>query len=645
MLRGLTPRWESCIFIGVISLLTTTLTLAKPKTAINDVDGDGVVNPMTDAQIITRHALGLRGQAMVEGVVNPAGTRTDPQEIEAYLDANAVAPDEFLTITEVMLDFNEETLTITGRNFLSVTNPEVTLGEIGLLSLSSVPTDTEIIVNLPLSLADGDYLLGVSIGDAPSQNDEYHLTIGAVGPEGPQGEQGPMGLTGLQGPVGPEGPQGAVGPPGPQGERGPPGEGITSVSGLFCSPGSTLIGFAADGTIVCTGDTLNVHNTVDSQIGKFFDMIVRATGFPLLLYLEAGTLEMTVALCAREDCATGTTFSDLGGFGGLINPFLVLGADDIPLIISIENGNLIVRHCGSADCSTGRTITPVEDSGQVLSADATIGSDGLPIISYTELTSTRYFPEFSENPIFNVGNVKILKVAHCATTDCSTGTHIVKIESTGDGIVDSLIDGVSPSHFFAIGSDGFPVISYTGVFTATNGVVPRLLFVMKVAHCASLDCGSGVTRTPVADSGRAGAGEIGIRLNGFPLIFFGDNGILTVAHCESLDCASGTTFSLINVAPTDQFPFPTQPPQNKYQVLFGEGSFPLLSFVEDGNVHLASCAEEACAMVSPFSSVEGPSGPITQSAITLLPSGLPLLGVESGFSLDVIVCASQTCYP
>lgn len=64
---------------------------------------------------------------------------------------------------------------------------------------------------------DGDYLLRVTNGKGESQGDEYDLTIGAVGPEGPQGEPGP------------EGPQGPQGAPGPEGPAGPQG-GVTNYS-------------------------------------------------------------------------------------------------------------------------------------------------------------------------------------------------------------------------------------------------------------------------------------------------------------------------------------------------------------------------------------------------------------------------------
>ncbi len=56
--------------------------------------------------------------------------------------------------------------------------------------------------------------------DAFTQHDEYDLTIGAVGPEGPQGEQGKLGPQGEQGKVGAQGEQGKIGPEGAQGEQG-----------------------------------------------------------------------------------------------------------------------------------------------------------------------------------------------------------------------------------------------------------------------------------------------------------------------------------------------------------------------------------------------------------------------------------------
>ena len=52
-----------------------------------DLDGDGKVLATTDALISMRVALGLRGSAVVGGIVFPAGaTRTDWPAIRAYLE-------------------------------------------------------------------------------------------------------------------------------------------------------------------------------------------------------------------------------------------------------------------------------------------------------------------------------------------------------------------------------------------------------------------------------------------------------------------------------------------------------------------------------------------------------------------------------
>ncbi len=137
-------------------------------------------------------------------------------------------PGAHLKIEEVFVDFGAGELDIMGLELDFGPGPlEVTLGGLPLVVLSAA-ADT-IVAALPEALPEGDYLLVVSNGNGESQNDEYDLTIGAVGPQGPQGEQGMIGPQGLQGPqgeqgmIGPQGPQGQqglIGPQGPQGEQG-----------------------------------------------------------------------------------------------------------------------------------------------------------------------------------------------------------------------------------------------------------------------------------------------------------------------------------------------------------------------------------------------------------------------------------------
>ena len=51
-----------------------------------DVDGNGHLDPLTDGMLLMRHMFGFTGQALVEDALGENATRTDPAEIEAYLE-------------------------------------------------------------------------------------------------------------------------------------------------------------------------------------------------------------------------------------------------------------------------------------------------------------------------------------------------------------------------------------------------------------------------------------------------------------------------------------------------------------------------------------------------------------------------------
>lgn len=135
----------------------------------------------------------------------------------------AAPPGGHLNVVQVFVDdpTDPTNITIVGTDLEFGSGPlTVTLGEyVDPLVITSA-TDTEIVAELPASIAEGDYLLTVSNGGGQSQNDEYDLTIGF----GPQGEQGKLGPQGEQGKLGPQGEQGKLGSQGEQGKLGPQGE-------------------------------------------------------------------------------------------------------------------------------------------------------------------------------------------------------------------------------------------------------------------------------------------------------------------------------------------------------------------------------------------------------------------------------------
>ncbi len=61
-----------------------------------DIDGDGQFTPLGDGVLAARFMAGFRGTDLVEGAVNPAGRRTDPDEIVAFLQTDEMQ--EFLDL-------------------------------------------------------------------------------------------------------------------------------------------------------------------------------------------------------------------------------------------------------------------------------------------------------------------------------------------------------------------------------------------------------------------------------------------------------------------------------------------------------------------------------------------------------------------
>jgi hypothetical protein len=142
-----------------------------------------------------------------------------------------LAEAKILSIKNVQAGYDTNKLYIYGDNFDVGTAPYVYLGRYSLTGISY--SDNTISADLPVDIPDGEYLLTVSTGAGPNNNDSQNVIIGAVGLQGPPGTdgspgiQGPIGPTGPQGPPGPpgaDGADGAIGATGPQGPPGPQGE-------------------------------------------------------------------------------------------------------------------------------------------------------------------------------------------------------------------------------------------------------------------------------------------------------------------------------------------------------------------------------------------------------------------------------------
>ncbi len=182
-----------------------------------------------------------RGKASLAGMVLLLAVGS-----AALGQGGAKQPGGHLQINEVWVDFDAQTIQITGRDFDFGRPLRVSLGELGDISslcAANFSAPQTIVCDFSATglPADGDYLLTVWTGVGQSQSDEYDLSVGALGPEGATGPEGPQGATGPAGPEGATGPEGPTGPEGATGSVGPSGAagetGATGPTGPAGPPG------------------------------------------------------------------------------------------------------------------------------------------------------------------------------------------------------------------------------------------------------------------------------------------------------------------------------------------------------------------------------------------------------------------------
>ncbi|MFH1501295.1 MAG: PKD domain-containing protein, partial [archaeon] len=233
-------------------------------------------------------------------------------------------------------------------------------------------------------------------------------------------------------------------------------------------------------------------------------------------YYDQVNQTLKLAKCQDENCTSSRIFR-MGLFGSGPHSSIATYMHFIVIpsyAASPIHRNLMVTSisCSVPDCSIGTIIGNVEvddsvdDVGQYTSI--AMSSDGRPAISYYDATN------------------KNLKFVKCDDVRCNgvgfPGNVIQTIDSAGDVGIGSSI---------AIGSDGFPVISY---YDLTAGSV-------KVAKCLTDNCSSFERHT--VDTGAGGLGlttSIAIGSDGFPVISYYDylNDALKVAKCGNLSCSA-----------------------------------------------------------------------------------------------------------
>jgi hypothetical protein len=386
--------------------------------------------------------------------------------------------------------------------------------------------------------------------------------------------------------------------------------------GATCPPGQYLRGINPNGTVLCEPMPFvpNLITTVDDQpvnvVGLYSSIAIGADGLPVISYYDFTQGVLKAARCGNAGCSEGNTLafvdSNLNDVGAYTS--IAIGADGLPIISYYDAtfGRLKVAKCGNMGCSANNLRNWVDvnanDVGQFTSI--AIGADGLPVISYYDAT---------------VGD---LRVAHCGDAGCTAGNTISIVDASSNVGTDTSI---------AIGTDGFPIISYRDVAAGD----------LKVAHCGNAACSAGntvVTVDPVNDAGYETS--IAIGADGLPVISYNDLNNLKVAHCGNTACTAGNTVATVDPGSSRGW---------FTSIAIGTDGLPVVSYQDAaaGALKVAHCGDKACTAANALTTVDAPPansvGPFT--SIEIGADGLPIVSYwdNTAGALKAAKCVTRTC--
>ena len=224
------------------------------------------------------------------------------------------------------------------------------------------------------------------------------------------------------------------------------------------------------GNSTCTAGnviTFNVDTTITNAGSWGSSIAVPADGLPIISYAGGAAGGMRIVKCGTASCNAGNTATSFdlsnaptGRFSSIAVP-----ADGLPWVSYYEaqNGRLRIIKCANAICSTLAANFIVDVGGGAYSSLA-IGADGLPIVSYLHGT---------------VNAPAGLKILKCNNAGCSNLPTITSLDA-------SALSGASGA--LVVPSDGLPIVSYQA---GSPG------YGLRVVKCGNAACTSGNTLTLV----------------------------------------------------------------------------------------------------------------------------------------------------
>ncbi len=389
--------------------------------------------------------------------------------------------------------------------------------------------------------------------------------------------------------------------------------------------------------------TANINNTLFAESGRIG--VGNSTAFKLTVSGNTGAnaspaISSTTQVITMLDSAGSVNYQTS----------IAIGSDGLPIIAySPQNRGVGVIHCGNIECSSGNTYSAVDApiGSWALFASIAIGIDGLPVLVYGDTAAS-------------------MKVAHCNDLACNLSVNISTVE---------VLSGTSYDTSLAIGSDGFPIISYS---ISGSGA-------FKVLHCGNAYCSAGNNITTLEPSG--GMTSIAIAPDGLPFIAFNDNsGFVEFVKCANVSCVSNnnnfTRTSVYGQYPSVAIGSDGLPIISHYDyasgldlivtkctdanctqsmnttvdttgdvglytsITIGLDGLPIISYYDNtnGDLKVAKCGNANCT-TSTLTTVESTNNTGINTAIAIGTDGLPIIAYQNstGSDLKVVHCANQAC--
>jgi len=356
---------------------------------------------------------------------------------------------------------------------------------------------------------------------------------------------------------------------------------------------------------------------VDSGAGSGTEnsLAISTDGLAVISRYDMLNGDIKVTKCGNAACSSATTTvvdsSLSNAWVDAPTTSITIGTDGFPIIAYYDNVNydLDVVHCTNASCSTYQTSVGVDTTNNTGEwASIAIGRDGNPVISYYDVTATD------------------VNVAKCNDVGCQG------LDETITAIDNSAAAGQTS---IAIGTDGFPIISYYD----SGGD-------LSVYKCSNDSCSSGSFAAVDNDADNDGEyNSIAIGTDGLPIIAYydGTNGDLEVVKCGDINCSASNTFTTVDSAVDVG---------KSTSIAIGKDGLPIISYAEVtySDLKVVKCGNPSCSSGNRITAdIDGADLGAHESyrtSIAIRPDGLPVIsycGDFTSLSLYMVRCGSYDC--